>query len=143
MKIAVHFSERVMYQWPLSYWIEFVRKLTELGHEVYALSDEPNVRIDSRNPALHDRTQLSDEDSRQVLRECDVFIGAALKYHDMAVAEGIRAIALQGSSFKGEGARSTAQCAGCLDKMQGKTDCQYGDELCWNELTPNDVLAAL
>ena len=43
MKIAIHLTERVMFTWPMTYWIELVQKLTDAGHDLYALSDEQNV----------------------------------------------------------------------------------------------------
>lgn len=143
MKIAIHLTERVMFQWPLTYWVELVRKLTDLGHDVYALSDEPNVTNQSDNPKFHARLHLSDEESRKVISECDVFIGVPLKYHDMAKDLGVRTIALLGATFKGDGVKTTMICGGCLDKLENKVDCNFEDEICYSEITPNDVIAAL
>ncbi len=143
MRIALHFTERVMYQWPLSYWIELVQKLTDAGHDLYALSDEPNVGNNSKNPKLHDCLHLSDEESRKVVAECDLFIGPPLKYYDMAKELGVRTVALLGATFKGDGVRTTNICGGCLDKLEGRNDCNFGDELCYFEITPNDVIAAI
>lgn len=143
MKIALHFTERVCFMWPMSYWIELVQKLTDAGHNLYALSDEPNVGNNSKNPKLHDRLHLSDEESRKVIAECDLFIGPPLKYYDMAKELGVRTIALLGATFKGDGVRTTNICGGCLDKLEGRNDCNFGDELCMWELLPNDVIAAL
>ena len=143
MKIAVHLSERVFFSWPLPYWTELVKKLTDKGHDLYALSDEVNVTNESKNPRFRDRLHLSDEESRKVIAECDVFIGPPLKYYDMAVGSGVRVIGLLTSTFKGEGVRTTNICGGCLDKLADKTDCNWNDEICGWELTPNDVIAAL
>lgn len=143
MKIAIHLTERVMYAWPLEYWIELVKKLTDLGHELYALSDEPNVKNESKNPKFHDRLNLPDDESRKVLAECDLFIGPPLKYYRMAEELGVRVIGLLGATFKGEGVRTTNICGGCLDKLENKVDCVFYDELCYHEITPNDVIAAI
>lgn len=143
MRIVVHLTERIMFQWPLTYWTELVRKLTDAGHDLYAISDEPNVTNESKNPKFHDRLHLSDEDSRKVISKCDVFIGPPLKYYDMAKELGVRTVALLGATFKGDGVRTTNICGGCLDKLENKVDCNFLDELCMSEILPNDVIAAL
>ena len=143
LKIAVHLTERVMFAWPLDYWTELVRKLTDAGHDLYALSDELNVGNESKNPRFHDRLHLSDEESRKVIADCDVFIGPPLKYYGMAKELGVKTVALLGATFKGDGVRTTNICGGCLDKLENKTDCVFSDELCYWEVTPNDVIAAL
>ena len=143
MKIALHVTERVMFQWPVIYWIELVKKLTAAGHNLYALSDEDNVSHDSKNPLFHDRLHLSDDESRKVIAECDAFIGPPLKYYRMAEELGVRTIGILTSTFKGEGVRTTTVCGGCLDHLDSKVDCNWGDEICGYEVTPNDVIAAL
>ena len=143
MRIAVHLTERVMFCWPATYWTELIKKLTDAGHDLYALSDETNVSNASQNPRLHDRLHLSDEESRKVIAECDVFIGPPLKYHDMAKELGVKTIALLGATLKGDGVRTTTVCGGCLDKLDNKVDCNWGDEICYYEILPNDVIAAL
>jgi ADP-heptose:LPS heptosyltransferase len=143
MKVAIHLTERVTYRWPIEYWVELIGKLTKAGHEVYAVSDEPNVRIEDKNPLLFDRTQLSDELSKTVIAKCDVFVGAPLKYYKMAKELNVRAIALLGSTFKGDGVKTSAQCGGCRDNMENVNDCLFEDELCFWEITPNDVMEVL
>jgi hypothetical protein len=143
MKIAVHLTERVCYEWPLAYWVELVRKLTDAGHDLYALSDEPNVTNESKNPKFHDRLHLSDDESRKVIADCELFIGPPLKYYDMAKDIGVRTIALLGATLKGDGVQTTAICGGCLDKLENKNDCIFEDELCYWELSPNDVISAI
>ena len=66
-----------------------------------------------------------------------------LKYFDMAASEGKRTISLQGSDFKGEGVKSTMQCAGCRQNMENVIDCLWEDEICMYEITPNDVLSVV
>jgi len=143
MKVAIHLTERVTYRWPIEYWVELIRKLTAKGYEVYAVSDEPNVRIDDKNPLLFDRLHLSDDLSKKAIAKCDAFVGAPLKYYDMAKEVGVRTIGLLCSTLKGDGVKTTVPCAGCRENMQNINDCIYEDELCGYELTPNDVLEVL
>lgn len=143
MRIALHFTEKVMYQWPVSYWVELVKKLTDAGHDLYALSDEENVINESTNPKLHDHLHVSDAEARMVLAGCDLFIGPPLKYYRMADELGVRVIGLLGATFEGEGVRTTTTCGGCLDKLEGRVDCNWADEICMFEILPNDVIAAI
>ena len=140
MKICIHLTERVTYKWPIEYWIELIGRLTHLGHEIYAVSDEDNVRIDDKNPLLFDRLHLGDELSKTVIAKCDVFVGPPLKYYDMAKELGIRTVAFLGSTFKGEGVKTTAQCGGCRENIKNVNDCIFEDELCYWEITPYDVM---
>ena len=143
MKIAIHLTERVTHRWPIEYWIELIHKLTKLGHEIYAVSDEPNVRIDDKNPLMFDRTHLSDELSKLVIAKCDVYVGPPLKYYDMAKELGIRTVGFLGSTFKGEGVKTTAPCGGCKENIPDTIDCIFEDEVCFWEITPNDVMEAV
>lgn len=143
MRIAVHLTERVMFSWPMAYWIELVKKLTDAGHDLYAISDEYNVGNNSTNPKFHDRLHLSDDESRKVIADCDVFIGPPLKYYDMAKELGVRTVAILGATLKGDGVKTSNICGGCLDKLENKNDCNFDDEICYWEVTPNDIIAAL
>ena len=143
MKVAIHLTEKVTYRWPIDYWIELIRKLTTKGHEVYAVSDEPYVRIDDTNPLLFDRLHLADDLSKIVIAKCDAFVGPPLKYYQMAKELGVKTVALLGSSFNGDGVKTSAQCGGCRENMKNVNDCVFEDELCYFEITPNDVLEVL
>jgi ADP-heptose:LPS heptosyltransferase len=140
MKVAIHLSEKVTYKWPLEYWVELIGKLTKQGHEVYAFSDEPYVRIDDTNPLLFDRLRLTDEIAKTEIAKCDVFVGAPLKYYDMAKEAKVRTVGLLGATHKGEGVKTTAPCGACRDNMENINDCIFEDEMCGYEITPNDVL---
>ena len=141
MKIAVHITEKLMYDWPLEYWLELLGKLTKSGHEVYLYSDELTVNINSENPRLHDRLHLSDEEAETSIKQCDLFIGFPLKYAGMAANCGVKTILMLGATNKGDGVKTTAPCGGCVDNVPGQNDCMYaGDQLCLWEITPNDVM---
>lgn len=140
MKIAAHLTEKVMFRWPVGYWVELIHKLTKAGHDIYCFSDEYTVDIKDNNPRLHNRLHLSDEDSEKEIAKCDVFIGPPLKYYDMAKRNGLELVGLLAATLNGEGVKSTTQCAGCLDNLQGMIDCLWKDEICLLEITPNDVM---
>jgi ADP-heptose:LPS heptosyltransferase len=143
MKVCIHLTEKVTYVWPIEYWVELIHKLTKDGHEVYAVSDEYNVKIEDKNPLLFDRLNLSDELSKQVIAKCDVFVGAPLKYYYMAREVGVKTVGLLGATLKGEGVESTTQCAGCREHIEHVNDCIWEDTLCMHEITPNMVLEAV
>lgn len=143
MKIAIHLTERVMFCYPMEYWVELVRKLIDRGHEIYAFSDEPNVASEYKNEHFHSRLHLPEAKARKAMSECDLFIGVPLRYYGMAKELGIRTIGILGSTFKGEGVRTTNVCGGCLDKLSNKTDCIFQDEICYWEVTPADILNAI
>ena len=143
MKIAAHVTEKLMFAWPLDYWIEFFRKATDKGHEVYIVGDDDYVEIQDKNPLLFDRLRIGDDLSKKTIAKCDVFVGPPLKYYEMAKDTGVRAIGLLGASLKGEGVASTTPCAGCLEGLQDVNDCYWGDCLCMWEIPPNDVLEVL
>jgi hypothetical protein len=138
MKIAIHVTEKVMHQWPIDYWAEFIRKATKNGHEVYAFSGEPNVVIQLKNDHVFDRTQVCDEDARREIASCDVFVGPLLHFYGLAPKN----VGILTSSFAGEGVRATIPCAGCRESLGERVDCHWGDELCQWHVTPNDVLKA-
>ena len=141
MKIAVHITEKLMYDWPLCYWKELLGKLTKAGHDVYLFSDELTVRIDDSNPKLHDKLHLPDDQSEEEIGKCDLFIGFPLKYARMAAKCGVKTILMLGATNKGDGVKTTAPCGGCVDNVPGQNDCMYaGDQLCLWEITPNDVM---
>lgn len=140
MRIAAHLTEKLMYRWPVSYWVELIHKLTKQGHHVYAVSDEYTVAIKDDNPLLHNCLHLPDEQTEKVIAGCDLYIGVPGKYYDMAKRNGVRVVGLLGATKKGEGVVSSSQCAGCTDLMPNRIDCLWADELCMFEITPNDVL---
>lgn len=139
-KICIHLTERVTYKWPLEYVIELIGRLTKLGHEVYAVSDENNIKIEDKNPLLFDRLHLTDDLSKLVIAKCDVFVGPPLKYYQMARELGVRTVALLGCTYSGEGVKTTAPCGGCRENIENVNDCVFEDELCMWELTPLDVM---
>ena len=143
MKVAIHLTEKITFKWPIDYWVELIRKLTKAGHEVYALSDEYNIKIEDKNPLLFDRLNMDDELSEKVIAQADVFVGVPGKYFQMARKVGTRAIALLGSSHDGEGVRSSMPCSPCRGNIENVNDCIWEDELCMWEITANDVLEAI
>jgi hypothetical protein len=143
MRIAVALTEKLMYQWPLEYWVELIHKLTVVGHTVCAYSDEPHISISDQNPLLQNRLCLPDSVSEKEIAGCDLFIGPPLKYYEMAKRNGVRAIGLLGATFRGEGVKTPMSCGGCLDQLGPQADCFWGDESCYYEITPNDVIAAI
>lgn len=55
-----------------------------------------------------------------------------------------RKVVFLGPTLEGEGIKSPIICAGCLDKIKPTpVDCYFRDEICFLEITPNDVLEAL
>jgi ADP-heptose:LPS heptosyltransferase len=140
MKIAAHVTEKVMFSWPVEYWVEFFRKVTRDGHEVYIVGEDDYVEIRDKNPLLFDRLRMGDEVSRQVISKCDVFVGPPLKYYEMAKDAKVRTVAMLGATFKADGVKSSTQCAGCLDHLENVNDCLWEDSLCMWEIPPNDIL---
>jgi ADP-heptose:LPS heptosyltransferase len=126
MKIAIYPTEKIFQKWPDSYWGELTDKLLKLKHRVFILSDD--------NP--HEKND-------EILSDCDLYIGAPGQYYDLAKEKGIQVIGLLGATKKGEGVVSTTACAGCLDIMENVVDCNWQDDLCMLEITPNDVLEAV
>jgi len=143
MRIAIHVTERVMFTWPSSYWAELIRKVTKSGHEVYVFSDDTNLSWDLKNDKVYNLIGLSEKEERDGMEACEVYVGPPLKYYDMAKSFGIRTIALLGATLNGEGVKTSNVCGGCLDKLDNKVDCTFGDEFCYYEITPNDVLEVL
>ena len=143
MRLAIHVTERVFHRWPAEYWIEFIRKATAAGHDIYVFTDDALVSLDTRNPKVYNLIGLSDKEERQGMKDCDVFVGPKLKYYRLAEELGVRTVGLLGATLDGEGVKSPHPCAGCLDKLENQTDCFFGDEFCLLEVTPNMVLAAI
>lgn len=140
MKIALQLTDRIKYRWPPEYCAEFIRKAVKKGHEVHVVADEPNVRLDMTGEGIHNRLgEIADD----VVRDCDVFVGPPLHLADVSKKLGLRQVRLLGASLEGEGVRSTTFCCGCVEKMKPMIDCLWSDELCMNEITPNDVLEAI
>ncbi len=139
-KIAVHLTERVMFEWPAEYWVELLHMLTKSGHEVYAFSDETNVQINDDNPLLFDRCRMPDDIAEREVAKCDLFIGTPLKYYEMARRNSVKTLCILGATKKGEGIVSPIQCAGCKDTMPELNDCYWNDENCYWEITPIDVM---
>jgi len=143
MRIACHVSNRVFHTWPAEYWYEFIEKATKAGHDIYVFSDESGVLLDVKNPHVYSLIGLTDDEERQGMEVCDVFVGPKLRYYHMADEFGLKMVGLLGATLDGCGVKSTHPCAGCLDKLENQVDCYFADELCYTEITPNDVLAAL
>lgn len=140
MRIALQLTDRIKYRWPPEYCAEFIRKATNKGHGVFVVADEPRIRLDMKGDLIHDRTGEKAED---VLESCDVFVGPPLRLADIAKRKGLKRVLLLGASLNGEGVQSTTFCAGCVEKMEPRIDCLWGDELCMSEICPNDVLEAI
>ena len=140
MRIAVQLTDRLKYRWPAEYCAEFIRKATGKGHEIFAVADEPNVRLDMKGDLIHDCTKEWPED---VFDDCDVFVGPPLRLASIAERKRLKVVRLLGASLVGEGVKSSTFCAGCVEKMEPRIDCLWGDEICMNEITANDVLEAL
>ena len=144
LKIAAHITQKLMYDWPLIYWLELLGKLTKEGHDVYLFSDELPVQIKDSNPKLHDRLHLPDEQSEEEISTCNIFIGFPLKYAEMAKRKGVKTVLLLAATNKGHGVKTSVPCGGCIDNVPGQNDCMFGgDQLCLWEITPNDVMAAV
>jgi hypothetical protein len=139
-RIALQLTDRIKYRWPAEYCAEFIRKASTRGHEVYAVADEPNIRLDMKGEGIFDRTKEKAED---VFETCDVFVGPPLRLADIAQRRGLKTVRLLGASLKGDGVKSATFCAGCLEKMDPRIDCLWSDELCMSEITANDVLEAI
>lgn len=140
MRIALQLTDRLKYRWPPHYCAEFIRKAVKKGHEVFVVADEPNVRLDMTGDGIHDRLKEKAED---VLETCDVFVGPPLRLADVAKRKRLKRVLLLGASLNGEGVTSTTFCAGCVEKMESRIDCLWGDEICMSEITANDVMEAL
>jgi len=143
VKIAAHVTERVMHQWPPTYWAEFFRKATKQGHEVYVFSGEPNIRVEMKNDKIYDRTQVCDEDAIKEIATCDIFVGPLLHFYRAASSNGVRTVGILTASVDGEGVKSTLPCTGCLQSLGERVDCHWGDELCQWQVTPNMVMEAI
>ena len=139
-RIALQLTDRIKYRWPPQYCAEFIRKAVKKGHEVFVIADEPNIVLDMTGDGIHDRLKEKAED---VLESCDVFVGPPLRLADVAKRRGLKQVCLLGASLEGQGVQSTTFCAGCVQKMEPRIDCLWGDELCMSEVCPNDVLEAI
>ena len=127
MKVCVHKGCRVMETWPPAYCDELFAKLIDKGHRPFVVTDD-----------------LDDEKARETIAMCDYFVGTPTKYLDMAKELKVKTVALLGPTLKGEGVKAPIVCAGCLDKIDPKpVDCFFSDEICFLEISPNDVLEAL
>jgi ADP-heptose:LPS heptosyltransferase len=124
MIVALYVSKRVFRAWPDEYVKELVGKLIARGDRVFIVEDDA-------------------PENEDVITNCDLFVGVPGEYAELAKAKGKRVIHLLGPTLRGEGVVSPIICAGCLDKMEGKQDCFFGDEICMYEITPNDVLGAM
>jgi hypothetical protein len=125
MRVCAYKSEKVMAKWPPEYWEELSRKLSERGHTLFAITDETGP-----------------EEAGRIIADCDVYVGPLGAFYEQAA--GKRRVGLLGPTLKGDGVQSTTLCAGCIDKIQPTpVDCHFKDELCFWEITPNDVLANL
>src|SRR5512142_1721816 len=98
MRIIIQLTERLKYQWPVKYLRELIHKLTNAGHEFYALSDEKNVTIHDTNPRLVNCLHSTDECAKKVIAEADLFVGAPLKYYAMAKEVGTPVVGLLGAT---------------------------------------------
>ena len=127
MKVSIHQGSKVMETWPVSYGEELSAKLLDKGHQVFVVTDNQ-----------------TDDIVRETLELCDYFVGVPGKYLDMAKELKVKTVALLGPTLKGDGIKSPIVCAGCLDKIEPKPiDCFFTDEICFLEISPNDVLEAL
>ena len=126
MKVALLINKKVMQCWPESYWGELTDKLLKRNHRVFMVSDEYPI-----------------ENNHKVIDECDVCVGTAGEYVDYASLKGKRIVRILGPTLEGEGVKSPIICAGCMDKLENRVDCLWEDELCFYEVTPNDVLEVL
>ena len=140
MRIALQLTDRLKYRWPAVYCAEFIRKAVKKGHEVFVVADEPNIGFDMKGEGIHDRLSEKPED---VLESCDVFVGPPLELSAAAKRKKLKTVLLLGASLQGDGVQSTTFCAGCEQKMEPMIDCRWGDEICMEEITPNDVLGKL
>lgn len=140
MKIALQLTDRLKYRWPPEYCAEFIRKAVKRGHEVHVVADEQNVGLEMTGTGIHNRLK---ESAGDVVQECDVFVGPPLDLAAVAKRGGVRTVCLLGASLEGEGVVSTTFCCGCVQKMEPMIDCLWNDEICMNEITPNDVLEAI
>lgn len=121
MKATLYLTRRVKYEWPQMYVDELVLKLDKKGYSTSIISDDTPEDVASKE-----------------ITESELFIGVPNKF-DSYACKGKR-IKLLGATIKGEGAKSTVQCAGCVDKLDNMVDCLWQDELCMLEITPNDIL---
>lgn len=126
MKIAIHVSERMFQKWPDEYVAELTQKLLDRGDRVFFVKEE-----------------FAEDANRKVIAESDLLIGSPSEWTRYAKDAGVRTVELLGPTLKGEGVRSPIVCAGCRDKMEQCADCFFKDELCFMEITPNDVLEAI
>ena len=127
MKVCLHKSQKVMQTWPEQYWEELTTKLNNRGDSAFIVTDD-----------------LEDETAKQTIAQCDYFVGTPGKYLDVAKECEVKCVALLGATLQGEGVKSPIVCAGCLDKLDPKpVDCFFSDEICYLEITPNDVMEVL
>ena len=143
MKIAIHVSEKVGHTWPPAYWADFIRKCTRKGHEVYVFSGEDNVNLQLKNERVFDCTKLREDEAREEIASCDVFVGPVLHFYKSARESGVRTVGILTSITDAEGVKATIPCAGCIDSIGARPDCHWGDELCQWHVTPNDVAEAV
>lgn len=127
MKVCIHQSQKVMETWPVAYCDELIDKLLKRGDRAFLVTDD-----------------LPDDKARETIAMCDYFVGPPTKYTQMAKDAGVKTVDLLGPMLKGDGIKSPIICAGCLDKIDPKpVDCFFADEICFYEISPNDVLEAL
>jgi len=139
-RIALQLTDRLKYRWPADYCAEFIHKASKRGHEIFVITDEPNVRLDMKGDGIYDRTKDKPED---VIESCDIFVGPPLRLADVAKRKGLKLVCLLGASLNGVGVQSSTFCAGCEEKMDPRIDCLWQDEICMDEITANDVLEAI
>lgn len=144
MKVAIHLTERVKYEWPQDYWIELVRKLSARGHDIYAFSDDLGVNVECVEK-LHNFLRRPPEEVAAAIASCDAFVGVPhTRFYDLAKEVGLKIVGLKGATLDGPGVASPIICAGCVEKSGIESpDCIFGDELCMSEILPNDVMGAL
>lgn len=143
MKICAYITNRVMWTWPADYWRELFHKLTKRGHEVYVISDDPEVVVNDTNPKVFNCTGKAATEADEVVSSCDMYVGVPTRWYELAGFLGKNRIALCGPRIVEDGIVADTPCAGCIDKLGVRTDCNWGDELCYRQITPNDVMGAI
>ena len=124
MNLVLYLTNRIKYKWPKEYSEEFIEKLKTRGHNISIISDD-----------------TEEQKAKSVIYECDYFIGVKGPFDEFPSCG--KRVFIRAASSQGEGPLSTMQCAGCEEKLPGRVDCLWEDELCMKEVTPNDVLEYL
>lgn len=124
MKIVLYLTNRIKYKWPDEYVSELLTKLEKRGHFTAVISDDTEGDV-----------------VKGELDRCDFFIGVNSPF-DGIPFDGKR-VYIRAASLEGEGPQSPIPCAGCIEKLPDRFDCNFKDELCMKEVTPNDILEYL